>query len=81
MELSPNTPRQRNRRTERAAAQQEQSPVLEQQMPVVQRVQTDYPQQDIPGVMRSQTASVTSGVMSLGENPVPPVVITRFTCR
>ena len=52
MELSPNTPRQRNRRTERAAAQQEQSPVMEPQQPVVQRVQTDYPQQDIPGVMR-----------------------------
>ena len=52
MELSPNTPRQRNRRTDRAAAQQEQSPVMEPLQPVVQRVQTDYPQQDIPGVMR-----------------------------
>jgi len=52
MELSPNTPRQRNRRTERAATQPEQSPVQTPQIPVVQRVQTDYPQQDMPGVMR-----------------------------
>lgn len=28
----------------------------------------------IPGVGRSITAMVASGVMSLGENPVPPVV-------
>ena len=32
-----------------------------------------------PGVLRFITASVASGVMSLGEKPVPPVVKTRFT--
>ena len=30
--------------------------------------------------IRSQTAIVASGVMSLGANPVPPVVRIRSTC-
>ena len=30
---------------------------------------------EIPGTLRSATAKVASGVRSLGESPVPPVVI------
>ena len=52
MELSPNTPRQRNRRTERAAVQQEYPQIQEEQQLVVQRVQTDFVQQDAEGFMR-----------------------------
>ena len=69
MELSPNTPRQRNRRTERAA-QQEHSPVPQQ--PVVQRVQTDYPQQDVPGVMRPAPQRTMYQPPELPQQPVRP---------
>ena len=34
----------------------------------------------IPGVMRSHTSAVASGVLSLFEKPVPPVVKMTFTC-
>ena len=36
---------------------------------------------EIPGTLRSATAKVASGVRSLGESPVPPVVLIKSTCR
>ena len=72
MEYSPNPPRQRNRRTERAAAQQEQSPAPEMQQPVVQRVQTDYPQQELYEGMRPAPQRTMYQPLQPPQQPVRP---------
>ena len=67
MELSPNTPRQRNRRTDRAAAQEQtQAPSV----PVVQRVQTNYQQQ--PVVQPAQAVYPHQGTYQQPAQPVRP---------
>ncbi len=66
MELSPNTPRQRNRRADRAAAQEPQSIQPIPQTPVVQRVQTDYQQTGY-----AQTPPVSQSVPVPQTTPIP----------
>ena len=53
---------------------------LERQPLGVMRMLSARMASGIPGVARSITANVASGVTSRGEKPVPPVVSTRENC-
>ena len=79
MELNPNTPRQRNRRADRSAAQEQ--PL---QAPVVQRVQTDYQQtmqpaqQSAPAQPVIPSQAVPQTPRTMYQTPAQPVRPTSY---